>query len=65
MAASKGVIALAAKESELLGHTDIGTAHLVLGLLAEDNSLAARILKAHGVTLEAYRRHVAISPSAE
>jgi len=63
--ATKCVLALAAKESEQLGHAEIGMGHLVLGILAEDDSLAAHILKARGITLEAYREHIRTSPSTE
>jgi ATP-dependent Clp protease ATP-binding subunit ClpC len=63
--ATKCALALAAKESEQLGHAHIGTGHLTLGLLAEGNSLAARILNARGVRLEAYREHLRTAPSAE
>jgi ATP-dependent Clp protease ATP-binding subunit ClpC len=63
--ATKCALALAAKESEQLGHTDIGMGHLVLGLLAEGSSLAARILNARGITLEAYREHIRNPGSAE
>jgi hypothetical protein len=52
---SKRVLAYAAEEAEFLGHKHIGSEHLFLGLLREDGSFAARILKQHGVELEKAR----------
>src|SRR5215471_14054192 len=41
---SKRVLAYAAEEAERLSHKHIGTEHLLLGLLREEESFAARIL---------------------
>ncbi len=38
----------AADESERLGHKHIGTEHILLGLLREEKSVAAEILREHG-----------------
>ncbi|MBR2223672.1 MAG: Clp protease N-terminal domain-containing protein [Christensenellaceae bacterium] len=35
-----------------LGHTYVGTEHILLGLLTSGDSIAARILNNHGVTEE-------------
>lgn len=41
-----------------LGHTYIGTEHLLLGLLAEPDSAASRLLTSRGVTKEGVRERV-------
>jgi hypothetical protein len=51
-AAAKRVLSYAADESDRLGDRHIGTEHLLLGILREDSSLAARLLAEHGVTAE-------------
>ncbi|MDB6110807.1 MAG: oxidoreductase [Pedosphaera sp.] len=54
----KRVLVLAAKEARNLEHTAIGTEHLLLGLMAEGDGLAPRVLKKFGVTLEQARELV-------
>jgi hypothetical protein len=49
------VLTYAAEESESLGQSFVGTAHLVLGLLREPQSLAGQCLAHFGVALEPYR----------
>ncbi|MFS8130369.1 MAG: ATP-dependent Clp protease ATP-binding subunit [Candidatus Dojkabacteria bacterium] len=44
------VIQLAYQESLALNHTYIGTEHLLLGLILEEEGLAAQILRRYGVT---------------
>jgi len=46
---SKRILAYAAEESERLSLGQIGTIHLLLGLLRVENCLAARILRQHGL----------------
>lgn len=58
-AETKRVLAYAHEESDRLQHRHIGTEHLLLGLLREERSLAARVLHEHGVRLEAMRESVA------
>ena len=41
---------LAIHAAETLGHTYIGTEHIVLGLLREGTGVAATVLGEHGVT---------------
>jgi ATP-dependent Clp protease ATP-binding subunit ClpC len=53
------VLALAAGETEWLGLKQIGTQHLLLGILGEDKSLAALTLKEFGVRLTFVREQVA------
>src|SRR5579884_1067391 len=47
----KRVLAFAAEEAERRDDRHIGTEHLLLGLLREKNSFAARLLTKRGVTL--------------
>lgn len=54
----KKVLALAAKEAQALNHTYVGTEHILLGLLREADGVAARILKTHGVDIEATRLEI-------
>jgi ATP-dependent Clp protease ATP-binding subunit ClpC len=53
------VIVLAQAEARALSHNYIGTEHLLLGLLREQEGLAARALGSFGVTIEAVRSEVA------
>jgi len=56
----KRVLAYAAEEAERLSHKHIGTEHLTLGLLREENGFAAQILAEHGVCLSALREDLAV-----
>ncbi len=47
------------REAERLGHNYIGCEHLLLGILADDDDVAAKILTAHGVKLEVVRHWTA------
>jgi ATP-dependent Clp protease ATP-binding subunit ClpC len=47
------------REAERLGHNGIGCEHLLLGVLADEDAPAAKVLAAHGLTLDAARRRVA------
>lgn len=53
---AKRVLAYAAEESERLGNRHIGTEHLLLGLLREENSVAAEILYERGLRLSDIRQ---------
>ena len=46
---SKRVLNSAVEESERLSHKHIGTEHILLGLLREEKSIAAEILREHGL----------------
>jgi hypothetical protein len=59
----KRVLAYAAEESERLNHKHIGTPHLFLGLLREENSFAAQLLGEQGLSLEPVREQVRQSES--
>lgn len=52
---AQAVIESAVRESKRLRHHYVGTEHLLLGLLVEGESIAARILEETGVTLDRAR----------
>jgi uncharacterized damage-inducible protein DinB len=54
----KRVLAYAAEEAERLSHKHIGTEHLLLGLLREENFFAAEILQERGLRLPAIREEL-------
>ncbi len=54
----KRVLAYGAEEAERMRHKDIGTPHLLLGLLREEKSYAARLLREQGLTLDTVRAEV-------
>ena len=63
---ARQVVVLAQDEARALGHAYIGTEHVLLGLLREEEGLAARVLESLGVGLEEVREQVArIVGSAE
>jgi len=53
------VVVLAEQEARGLSHNYIGTEHLLLGLLREEDGVAARVLESVGVTVERARGQVA------
>jgi len=55
---SKRVLAYAAEEAESILHKYIGTEHILLGLLRERKSLAARILAEKGMRLSSVREEL-------
>jgi ATP-dependent Clp protease ATP-binding subunit ClpA len=55
---ARQVVVLAQEEARALKHSYIGTEHLLLGLLREEEGVAARVLASLGVTLEAARARV-------
>jgi ATP-dependent Clp protease ATP-binding subunit ClpC len=62
---AKRVLARAHEESERLRHRYIGTEHLLLGLLREEESPAAEVLAAYGVRLDDVRAEIsAHTPAA-
>lgn len=56
--ASKRVLSYSAEEADDLGHKHIGTEHLFLGLLREEKSLAAEVLREHGASLKQARNQL-------
>jgi Clp amino terminal domain, pathogenicity island component/NTF2 fold immunity protein len=59
---SKRILAYAAEEAERLNHDHIGTEHLLLGILREENSVAAQVLWERGLRLAAIRDELARTP---
>jgi ATP-dependent Clp protease ATP-binding subunit ClpC len=55
---TKRVLALAAKEAKALNHTYVGTEHLLLGLLHDDEGAAGKILRDLGVHIEETRNDI-------
>jgi ATP-dependent Clp protease ATP-binding subunit ClpC len=55
---SKRVLTFAAEESDKLGHRYIGTEHLLLGLLREENSIAGKILLGLGLRISDMRQDI-------
>jgi ATP-dependent Clp protease ATP-binding subunit ClpC len=56
---ARQVVVLAQDEARTLKHNYIGTEHILLGLLREEDGVAGRVLEALGVTVEAVRAQVA------
>jgi Clp amino terminal domain, pathogenicity island component len=55
---ARRAVVLASEEARLLGHEQIGTEHILLGLLHEGSGVAGRALDSLGVTLAAARAQV-------
>lgn len=55
---AKKVIELSMDEARKLGHSYVGTEHLLLGLIREGEGVAARVLNNLGVSLNKARQHV-------
>jgi ClpA/ClpB-like protein len=55
---ARQVVVLAQEEARTLGHSYIGTEHLLLGLLREREGLAARVLESLGIELGRVREEV-------
>jgi len=56
----KRILAYAAEEAERLNNRFIGTEHLLLGMLREEESLASQILRGHGLDVSAIRQQMAV-----
>ncbi|MGB3414254.1 MAG: ATP-dependent Clp protease ATP-binding subunit [Microbacteriaceae bacterium] len=55
---ARRVIVLAQEEAKLLNHNYIGTEHMLLGLIHENEGIAAKALEALGISLEQVREQV-------
>ncbi len=55
---ARRVLKYADEESERMGHRYVGTEHLLLGLLREENSLAAELLYERGLRLQHVREEL-------
>ena len=61
----KRALFFAFEESQSLSHPHIGTQHLLLGLLREEKSFAAKILRGYGIHLKAMREEIHHSPAID
>ena len=55
---ARKVVYLAQQEAARLGHNVVGTEHLLLGLVSEGESVAAKALESMGISLEQIRQEV-------
>jgi len=55
---AKRVLELSREEARQLGHDYVGAEHLLLGLMKEGESMAAKILEALGADLDEVRRQI-------
>jgi ATP-dependent Clp protease ATP-binding subunit ClpC len=55
---AKKVLELAVEEAQTMGHNYVGTEHLLLGLIREEEGVPARVLKNLGVRLDVVREEV-------
>ena len=59
--ACKRILAYASEEADRLGHSHLGTEHLLLGMLRETDGMAARLLTEAGIQIEPLRDELARS----
>ncbi|MGE5481439.1 MAG: Clp protease N-terminal domain-containing protein, partial [Bacteroidota bacterium] len=52
------VVVLSQEEARRLGHNVVGTEHILLGLCAEGEGVAARALQSMGISLDKVRSEV-------
>src|ERR1700730_11143134 len=52
------VLALAQEEATRLGHTGVGTEHILLGMVREESGIAAKALLSLGVSAEKVQKEV-------
>jgi ATP-dependent Clp protease ATP-binding subunit ClpA len=63
---ARQVVVLAQEEARQMGHQEIGSEHILLGLLREQEGLAARALETLGINVDGVRAEVArVRPSGE
>jgi hypothetical protein len=58
----KRALRRAEKEADESGQQEIGVEHLLLGLLAEDDSIVPRILQKYGIDRESVLREIRVNP---
>ena len=56
---ARQAVVLAGDEARALKHNYLGTEHILLGLLREDEGIAGRVLESFGITVEEVRAWVA------
>ena len=59
---SRRVFVLAAEEATWMSLESVGIEHLLLGLLREENSIGARVLRGHGADIVRVRSELVIKP---
>ena len=62
---AKVVIEYSIEEARSLGHNYVGTEHFVLGILREQDGVAARVLMGRGVTVDAAREQLLSTLNAQ
>ena len=55
---ARQAVVLAQEEARMLNHNNLGTEHILLGLIHEGEGVAARALESLGISLEAARQQV-------
>lgn len=55
---AKRVLALSYRQAQYFGHTYVGTEHLLIGLVAEEEGLASKVLVRFGLTVENIRKAI-------
>lgn len=60
---TRSAVEHAGEEARQLGHTRVNDGHLLLGLLHAKRGIAARVLRRHGITLDACRAMLTTSGS--
>jgi len=55
---ARRVVVLAQEEARMLNHNQIGTEHILLGLIHEDEGVAAKTLESLGIRLEVVRQQL-------
>lgn len=60
---AKKVLELASSEATRLGHTSVGTEHILIGLIREEKGVAARVLVRVGASLNSVRREMLLHRS--
>src|ERR1700676_2738047 len=61
----KRILNMAAEEAERLGSKSVGTEHLLLGTLREQDCLAARLLRERGLTVDGLRTDLNRAPASQ
>ena len=58
------VLAFSTEEASLLKHLHVGTGHVLFGLLREEKSVAATILREQGIQLTGVREELSMGSGA-
>ena len=55
---AQNALELALDHARRLGHTYVGSEHLLLGLLSESDSVSAKLLSSHGISVDDVKKSV-------